>query len=745
MQKQGSNNSHSIDKNAKTNRLINESSPYLLQHAYNPVEWYAWGEEALQRAKKEDRPIFVSIGYSACHWCHVMAHESFENEEIAQLMNEKFINIKIDREERPDLDDIYQKVCQLATGNGGWPLSVFLTPDQKPFYVGTYFPKESRYGMPGFGTILTQLSEAYMSKKHEIQSATDEFMHALSSSAEEIRTPQEGRQQNTITKIGGSTLDEAAIGLLHMADTVYGGFGQAPKFPNVSNLLFLLRYYDIAGINRFKDFVMFTADKMLRGGIHDQLGGGFARYSTDQRWLVPHFEKMLYDNALLTQLYTELYQISGNGTYLDIAVKILEYISREMTSPEGGFYSAQDADSDGEEGKFYIWSKKEIVESIDNETNNADIFCEYYGVTEGGNFEGKNILSIRSSTDELSRKYKKSPDEIRQILKDTSQRLFEIREKRVKPGRDDKILTSWNGLMISAFAKVYRVTNNGTYLRAAIKAIEFIENKIATEDHRLRRTFKDGSSKLNAYLDDYAFYVNALLDVFEVDTDSGYLEKAIIYADSMIHHFWDDKQGNFFFTSDDHEQLIVRTKSLYDLAIPSGNSMAASTLLRLFHVTQNHDYLLKAEQIMRAGSKIAAENPFGFGHLLNSIYLYIKKPIEITIIKKNTVKQIDSEQMSDWLGKQFIPNSIIAVVKDSSQLEGLRKYPFFNGKKEDTTDLEKTNADNNTNNAEYAFVCRNFSCSLPIHSLQQFQEYLHLDKGRKNGELASHERQQNIL
>ena len=347
--------------------------------------------------------------------------------------------------------------------------------------------------------------------------------------------------------------------------------------------------------------------------------------------------------------------------------------------------------------------------------------------------------------DELSRKYNKSPDEIRQILKVTCQRLFEIREKRVKPGRDDKILTSWNGLMISAFAKVYRVTNNGTYLRAAIKAIEFIENNIATDDRRLQRTFKDGISKLNAYLDDYAFYVNALLDVFEVDTDSGYLEKAIMYADSMIHHFWDDKQGNFFFTSDDHEQLIVRTKSLYDLAIPSGNSMAASTLLRLFHVTQNHDYLLKAEQIMRAGSKIAAENPFGFGHLLNSIYLYIKKPIEITIIKKNTIKQIDSEQMSDWLGKQFIPNSIIAVVKDSSQLEGLRKYPFFNGKKEVTSDLEKTNADNNSNNAEYAFVCRNFSCSLPIRSLQQFQEYLRLDKGRNNRELASHERQQNIL
>src|ERR687898_24310 len=453
MQKHGSNDGHTKDKNSKANRLINESSPYLLQHAYNPVDWYAWGEEALQKARKEDKPIFVSIGYSACHWCHVMAHESFEDDEIAQVMNKNFINIKVDREERPDLDDIYQRVCQLAAGNGGWPLSVFLTPDQKPFYVGTYFPKESRYGMPGFGTILTQLSEAYISKKHEIQKATTEFMHALSSSAQDIRMPQVG-QEGTLLESGRSVLDEAAIGLLHMADTGYGGFGQAPKFPNVSNLIFLLRYYDISGISRFKDFVMLTADKMNHGGVHDQIGGGFARYSTDQRWLIPHFEKMLYDNALLTQLYSELYQISKNRVYLATAKKVLDYITREMTSPEGGFYSAQDADSDGEEGKY--------------------------------------VLHVTRSTDEIARKYNKSQEEIEYILEQASRRLFEIREKRAKPGRDDKILTSWNGLMISAFAKVYRITGNKSYLDHAINAIEFIESKIAAGDGRLHRTFKDG-------------------------------------------------------------------------------------------------------------------------------------------------------------------------------------------------------------------------------------------------------------
>ena len=730
MQEQGFNNSHANDRTSKSNRLINESSPYLLQHAHNPVDWYAWGDEALQRAIREDKPIFISIGYSACHWCHVMAHESFEDEGIARLMNEKFINIKVDREERSDLDDIYQRVAQLATGNGGWPLSVFLTPDQKPFYVGTYFPKDSRYGMPGFGTILTQLSEAYKNRKQEIQSATAEFMNALTSSAQDIQFSQE-RQQDTVSKTGRSTLEEAAVALLHMADNVYGGFGQAPKFPNVSNLLFLLRYYDISGVNRFKDFVMFTADKMIRGGIHDQLGGGFARYSTDQRWQVPHFEKMLYDNALLTQLYAELYQLSRNKSYLETAEKTLDYVIREMTSPNGGFYSAQDADSEGEEGKFYTWSKQEIISSLDDEKKNADIFCEYYGVTEGGNFEGKNILHITKSTGEIARKYGQTPEEIEQVLQHISKRLFTIREKRTKPGRDDKILTSWNGLMISAFSKVYRITNNPTYLSHATKGIEFIENKIGTSDGRLRRTFKDGVSKLNAYLDDYAFYINALLDVFEVDTNPKYIEKAILYADSMIRHFWDEKQGNFFFTSDDHEQLIVRTKSLYDLAIPSGNSMAASTLLRLYHITRNSNYLLKAEQIMSAGAKAAAENPFGFGQLLNAIYLYIRKPIEVTIIGTNMKKPKDLEQMSNWLGRQFFPNSIIALVKDRSQLDGLNKYPFFDGKKVENNILTKEiSADNGPLNSEHAFVCKNFSCSLPIHSLEQLQKYLGKDNDR---------------
>ena len=697
----------SYDKNkAKANRLINESSPYLLQHAYNPVDWYPWGIESLQKAKNEDKPIFLSIGYSACHWCHVMAHESFEDEEIAKTMNENFINIKVDREERPDIDDIYQRVCQLATRSGGWPLSVFLTPDQKPFYVGTYFPKSSRYGMPSFGTILLQLAEAYRSRRQEINSATAEFMQALSHTAKDVQ----GQKENV--KLDRSILDEAAVGLLQMGDPIYGGFGHAPKFPNPSNLLFMLRYYDISGISRFKEFVMFTADKMADGGIHDHIGGGFARYSTDQKWLIPHFEKMLYDNALLTQLYAELYQITGSQRYLNIVEGTLDYIIREMTSPEGGFYSAQDADSEGEEGKFYVWSKKEIVNALGDETL-AGIFCEYYGVTQGGNFEGKNILNIITSLKDLSQKYGKQPEVTERIIKDVSTRLFELREKRVKPGRDDKILTSWNGLMISSFAKGYRITYNKKYLDHAINAINFIETKIAANDGRLRRTFKDGISKLNAYLDDYAFYVNALLDVFEVYPKAEYLEKALIYTDFMLQHFWDSNDGNLFLTSDDHEQLIVRTKNFYDLAIPSGNSIAASNLIRLYHIVQNSNYLEKADWIIKAGARTASENPFGFGQLLIAIYLYVKRPVEITVVRR-TEENVNS-QMVDWLNRQFIPNGIIVITKDNLELEELQKFSFFKGRSSYRV---------KENKSEYAFVCRNFACSTPIYSIEELERHI---------------------
>jgi uncharacterized protein YyaL (SSP411 family) len=691
------------------NRLSSETSPYLLQHAYNPVEWYPWGEEALQRARNEDKPIFLSIGYSACHWCHVMAHESFEDDEVAKIMNDNFINIKVDREERPDIDDIYQRACQLATGTGGWPLSVFLTPDQKPFYVGTYFPKDgsSHYNMPGFKNILLQLADAYKNKRSEIQVASSEFIHALSQTATDLVARPDIIEKTVLDR---PILDEAAVGLLQMGDKIYGGFGHAPKFPNASNLMFLLRYYDISGINRFRDFVIFTADKMAEGGIHDHLGGGFARYATDQKWLIPHFEKMLYDNALLSQLYGELYQITKAEPYAQIMCKTLDYVIREMTHPEGGFYSAQDADSEGEEGKFYVWKKNEI-ESIIGDQTVSDIFCEHYGITQGGNFEGKNILNVRISTAALAKNYDKTPEEISKILKHASAKLLTARENRVKPGRDEKILTSWNGLMISGFAKGYAIGGDKRYLDAAENAIRFIENKLSSKGGRLRRTFKDGQSKLNGYLEDYAFYVNGLLDLFAANSKEEYLSKSIEYTDFMLQHFWDENEGNLFFTSDDHERLISRTKNFYDLATPSGNSMAASNLLRLYHYSHKKMYLDSAVRIMKAGSRSAAENPFGFGQMLNSIYLYVKKPLEVTVIlTDNSNNSIDNSRLATWLNKQFIPNGIVGIVQ-ANELEKLQGYPFFKGRQPQETH-------------ETAYVCKNFSCSLPIQSLEVLEREL---------------------
>jgi uncharacterized protein YyaL (SSP411 family) len=495
-----------------------------------------------------------------------------------------------------------------------------------------------------------------------------------------------------------------------MGDKIYGGFGHAPKFPNSSNLMFLLRYYDISGINRFRDFVIFTADKMAEGGIHDHLGGGFARYATDQKWLVPHFEKMLYDNALLSQMYAELYQITKAESYMQITCKTLDYVIREMTHPDGGLYSAQDADSEAEEGKFYLWKKKEIESLIDDETA-TNIFCEHYGVTEGGNFEGKNILNVRVPITSLAKNYNKTPEQVAQILRDASAKLFAAREERVKPGRDEKILTSWNGLMISGFAKGYAVSGETKYLHAAKNAVEFIESKLASSDGRLRRTFKDGQSKLNAYLEDYAFYVSGLLDLFAANSKQEYLDKSIMYTDFMLQHFWDEKEGNLFFTSDDHEQLISRTKNFYDLAIPSGNSMAASNLLRLYHYTQNNSYLDRAVRIMKAGSRSAAENPFGFGQMLNSIYLYVKNPVEVTVIVTgNSSNTNNSSSLVAWLNRQFLPHSIISIVHPS-ELAKLQRYPYF----------KERGAEGGQ---ETAFVCKNYTCSLPIKSIEELERQL---------------------
>ena len=673
------------------NKLGEESSPYLLQHAKNPVHWHAWNEESLGRAKKENKPIFLSVGYSSCHWCHVMAHESFEDEEIAKIMNENFVNIKVDREERPDLDDIYQKACQMTTGQGGWPLSVFLTPDQRPFYVGTYFPALDSYGRPGFGSLCRQLAQSWKEKPKDIEKAADNFMQNLGKL----------QQHQAPSEIDKSILDEAAINLLQIADTTYGGFGQAPKFPNASNLSFMFRYSKLSGISKFQKFALLTLKKMAKGGIFDQIGGGFHRYSTDARWLVPHFEKMLYDNALLPIVYSEAYQITKEPFFESVVKKTLDYVIREMTSSDGTFFSAQDADTNGEEGQTFVWKKQEIENILGKD---SEIFCIYYDVTDGGNFEGNTILANNINTSSLGFKFGKSESEIENLISKCSEKLLEIRNKRDQPGKDDKIITSWNGLMVSAFLSGYRITDNSKYLDAAKQSIDFFESNFE-KNHILHRTFKNAEPKLNGYLDDYAYMANASIDMFENTSQPKYLLFATNLANYLITHFWDDSISGFFFTSDDHEKLIMRPKNNYDLSMPSGNSVAAYVLLKLYHITQNKQFLEIAKKIIESQAISAAENPFAFGYLLNALYLYYQKPTEITIINDKNSELVSS------LRKKFLPESIMVLVENQSNLEALSKHPFFSGKEFQ-------------NDKTTVFVCKNFSCSLPLSDLSEIEKEL---------------------
>ncbi len=673
------------------NYLVNETSPYLLQHADNPVHWYAWNDDALKKARDENKPIFLSVGYSACHWCHVMAHESFENDDIAKFMNEHFVNIKVDREERPDIDDIYQKVCQIATGQGGWPLSIFLTPDQKPFYVGTYFPVLDSYGRPGFGSILRQLSQAWSENQKDIEKTANNFFDAL----------QKTEAIKVQTKLERSLLDEAAMNLFQMGDFSYGGFGSAPKFPNAANVSFLFRYAKLSGLSKFNEFGLKTLNKMAKGGIFDQIGGGFHRYSTDAKWLVPHFEKMLYDNALIPVNYAEAYQITKDPFYLDVLKKTLDFVTREMTSSEGGFFSAYDADSEGDEGKFYVWSKSEIKNILGDD---AELFCLYYDVTDGGNWEGKNILCNNINISTVAFNFGITEDKAREIISSCSQKLLHIRSKRISPGLDDKILTSWNALMITAFAKGYRVTGDVNYLNAAKNCISFLEKNLLV-DGKLLRTYKNGTAKINGYLDDYSYFVNALLDVFEIYPDSKYLDLALQLSGHLIDHFWDEENDNFFMTSDSHDSLIIRPKNNYDLSLPSGNSVSCFVMLRLFHFSQEKKFLEISTKIMESQAQMAAENPFGFGFLLNTIYMYLQKPLEITILNNTNI------EVTDFLTKSFLPESILVSIKDSKQCDALSNYTFFAGKV----------FDSNTTNV---FVCRDFTCSLPLQTIDDIKKAL---------------------
>jgi uncharacterized protein YyaL (SSP411 family) len=538
-----------------------------------------------------------------------------------------------------------------------------------------------------------------------VDSSSQEFVTALRESSTDIVYDAETKLENT-------TINEAAVTLLQLADNLYGGFGSAPKFPNASNLLFLLRAYDYSGITKYRDFVNFTADKMDSGGIHDHVGGGFARYSTDQRWLVPHFEKMLYDNALLSILYSELFSITSIPNYSNVLEKILRYVQREMTSNDGAFYSSQDADSEGEEGKYYLWSYQELKRILDNEI--FEIFTDRFGVTQGGNFEGRNILNKYTSIERLADRYSKNPEWISEKLESSLEQLYEIRLKRIKPGTDEKVLTSWNGLMISGFVSGYKVTGNSSYLESAQNAVSFIENNLRNNGGRLNRVFNK-VSKISGYLDDYAFYVDALINLFSVDSKSYYLERAIEYTDSMITHFWDPKSNDFYFTPDDNEKLIVRTKNHYDLAIPSGNSVATSNLIKLYYYTQNEDFLTKADKLIHRMVKPAIGNPFGFGQLLSAVYLRMKTPLEISIIKYG-----EKSELGNHLNKKFLPNAITAIV-NKAELSELDKYPYFKNK-------SPINNNTKNENKEFAFVCKDFTCSLPLSTTEDLDRNISKEK-----------------
>ena len=552
------------------NRLENETSPYLLQHKDNPVDWYPWGEEAFEKARAEDKPVLLSVGYSACHWCHVMERESFEDEATARLMNEGFVSIKVDREERPDVDSIYMAATQAMTRHGGWPMTVFMTPDGAPFYAGTYFPPVPSRGMPAFGQILTSLSEAYKNRRDEVLKSAEgvrEYLQAATSAS----IPRTGLSEGL--------LNDAANALVGQLDNRFGGFGGAPKFPQAMNLEVLLRHHARTGDRSALSGAELTLRSMASGGIYDHLGGGFARYAVDEYWLVPHFEKMLYDNALLARLYLEAYEATGDEFYRRIATETLDYLLRDMTSPEGGFYSAEDADSEGEEGKFYVWTPAEIEAALEPEE--AKLALRYWDVTEDGNFEGKNILNVPRPTEAVAREFGLSAEELADRIGGIRAKLYEVREDRVRPGRDDKVLAAWNGLALRAFALAARVLpEREDYLEAARRNAGFLLGEMK-EGGRLRRSYKDGRARFNGYLEDYACVADGLISLYQATFETRWIEEARDLADATLELFWDGERGAFYDTPSDHEELVTRPRDVYDSAAPSGNSVAVDVLLKL--------------------------------------------------------------------------------------------------------------------------------------------------------------------
>jgi len=688
------------------NRLINELSPYLRQHAHNPVDWYPWGTEAFERAQSEDKPIFLSIGYSTCHWCHVMAHESFEDPEVARLMNEAFVSIKVDREERPDIDSVYMSICHLMTGGGGWPLTIIMTPDKRPFFAATYIPRAGRFGLIGMMELIPGVRELWTSRRGE----------ALNVSGRIATLLQQTSQGMPGAELNETTLELAYEQLAKLFDGRHGGFSNAPKFPTPHNLLFLLRYWKRTGDSAALDMVEKTLQAMRRGGIYDHVGFGLHRYATDSQWLVPHFEKMLYDQAMSAMAYTEAYQATGKGDYGKTAREIFTYVLRDMTAPEGGFYSAEDADSEGEEGKFYLWTQEEVFRLFGDEER--DFVARVFNIEKDGNFaeqrtgrkSGVNILHVTKSLEELASDLSLSRSDLESHLEAIRQKLSAYREKRVHPMKDDKILTDWNGLMIAALAKGAQYFDEPEYAEAARHAADFLVGNMRKTDGRLWHRYRDGQAGVQANLDDYAFLVWGLVELYEAVFAVKYLRVAVELTEHMLRHFWDGDTGGLYLTPEDGESLLVRKKEIHDGAIPSGNSVAMLNLLRLGRMTATPDWEEKAAAVGRAFSQSVKQSPSAHSQLMVALDFGVGPSYEVVIA--GNAQAEDTSTMVKALRTRFLPNKVVLLNPDEQDSPEMSQLAAFT---RNQTSIE---------GKATAYVCLNYNCKSPTTDVNKMLELL---------------------
>lgn len=681
-----------VNKQRKPNRLINEKSPYLLEHAHNPVDWYPWGEEAFQKARREDKPIFLSVGYSTCHWCHCLAQESFEDEKTASLMNENFVSIKVDREERPEVDEIYMKAVQAMTGSGGWPLSVFLTPDLKPFYGGTYFPPVPQHGLPAFSHVLTHIATQWRENRAGLVKDAGEITAFLKQS---YTTKSKGIPSEEILETGYANL-------ISSYDPEYGGFGGSPKFPLPTYLMFLHRYYYRSKKRLALNSSLRTLDAMTAGGMHDHLAGGFHRYSTDRRWLVPHFEKMLYDNALLARAYVEAFQLTQNMAYAKTARDVLEWIMSEMTDPKGGFYSAQDADTAEGEGVYYTWTPEEIESVLD--AREVEVVSYYYGINSKGNFdEGRTILHEENSPEKTAIKFNMKIEELEKLLEDTNSKLLTARHKRPRPHTDDKILTSWNGLAISAFAYAYQALREEVYLSVARNCADFILTHLKKKGKLLRR-YRAGDSAIDATLEDYSYLTQGLIDLYESSLDPHWIREAIAINQQMIELFWDNANGGFFFTSK-REDLPAEIKEDYDGPTPSGNSVAALNLLRLSEFTGNPELKEKAEKIFKVFNERIEAQPTAHTYMLSALDFYWSTPKEIVVATQGLDESADFVKE---IQSRYFPNKVlVAVISETDPVQS-----------------QLTEGKTQKDGKPTVYICENFACKAPVNDLKNLKAQL---------------------